>query len=151
MREPDLGRRPHQLELEREMKAPPGALYRAITCELDRWFAAPGSLVMAARVDAPFFFETEHAGERHPHYGRILALEPDRLVVMTWVTEGGTQGAETVLRIALAPKGSGTSLRLGHAGFASEAACERHREAWPMVLAHLDSVYASGACGPVNR
>ena len=98
---------------------------------------------MTAEVGQPYWFEVVHDGVHHPHYGRFVALEPGRLIEQTWVTgRHGTEGAETVVRLELAPAGSGTRLTLTQTGFFDARSADQHRTAWPGILGHLDQTLA---------
>jgi uncharacterized protein YndB with AHSA1/START domain len=141
IRVPDLAARPFDLAVERAFVASAASLYEAWTQGFDRWFAAPGSVLMRPEVNAVFFFETEfkHQSEpaiqRYPHYGRFLRLIAGQLVEMTWVTGAlGTEGAETIVTVELQQGPAGTRLQLKHAGFPNAAARDRHLQAWPLVL-----------------
>lgn len=126
---------------EQTLKASPHDIYQAWTVAFDTWFASPGKIRMNPVEGEPYWFEVIHEGDRHPHYGRFLMLESDRVIEQTWVTgKGGTEGAETVLRIDLRATTSGTTLRLSHSGFAAESSANRHAESWPQILTHLDKV-----------
>ncbi|MGO9342429.1 MAG: SRPBCC family protein [Acidimicrobiales bacterium] len=136
---PDLSDRSHGFTVERDMTATPAEIFRAWTEQFDSWFATPGVIRMRAVVEDPFFFETVYEGARHPHYGRFLTPEPTKLVELTWMTgKDGTDGAETVVRVELEEARDGSHLRLTHAGFYDAKAADRHSEAWPHVLDHLD-------------
>ena len=136
---PDLSSNPFRFTVERIMQAPPAILYRAWTERFDSWFATPGTLLMKPEVNAVFFWEVQHEGNRFAHYGRFLRLEPNQLVEMTWLTgPTGTKGAETVVTVELIPEETGTRLRLTHAGFSDQESRDGHEQAWPSILAHLD-------------
>jgi uncharacterized protein YndB with AHSA1/START domain len=135
---------PFRLTVERTIGATPRVLYKAWTEQFDRWFAVPGTVSMKPEVNAPFFFQTHHEDELHPHYGRFLRLEPDRVIEMTWVTgSAGTKGAETIVTVELTPSGSGTQLTLTHAGFPDAESRDRHAQAWPNVLEKIDNIFSA--------
>ncbi len=139
--EPDNTAPQLSMTVERLMEADAGDIYRAWTEKFYAWFAQPGDMYMTPEVDKPFFFYNRTDWGRHPHYGRFLELQKNKLVEMTWVTgEGGTGGAETIIRVELSAQEEGTLLRLTHSGFPSEESRDGHAENWPEGLEVLDKV-----------
>ncbi len=139
MKKPDISQRPFSLSLEAIMNTSPDVLFQAWTKKFDLWFAAPETLLMTGEVNSVFFFETHFEEQRHPHYGRFLRIEENRLIELTWVTGiKGTKGEETVITVELEPYKSGTKLRLTHAGFPDEESRTGHEQAWPIILENLD-------------
>ena len=143
---PDHSDRPLQTSCECTVRASSEQVFIAWTEGLERWFAQAGTLAMVPEPGRPYFFYNRDEWGRHPHYGRFLDVVTNQLIEMTWVTGDGTaegtEGAETVLRIELIPRGEATLVRLTHSGFVSERARDGHAENWPLALASLDEALA---------
>ena len=136
---PDLSNRKLKIDVEKTIYASPSEVFDAWTSvKFSKWFASPEAIIMDPVVNKPYFFESRYEGQRHPHYGRFLRLEKDRIVEMTWLTEAGTYGAETVVRVELHPVEKGTHLKLTHSGFPNEKSMKDHEEAWPHALEELN-------------
>ena len=137
--EPKLTDRPHDTRVERVMLASAEALYESFTTGWEGWFTLEGALIADPVVNGQVFFVVEHEGNRHPHYGRFLTLEPARKVEPTWVTgKDGTQGAETVLSVDLEPRAGGCALTLSHRGFYDQERADLHGKSWERILAEID-------------
>jgi len=113
---PDLTSRPHRCAVDRDMKAAPSALYKVWTRQFGEWFAAPGTLLTPGTVNTPFFFEVRENEVRHPHYGRYLRVERNKVIEITWVN-AAVRGAGTVVTVEIGPRHRRTNLRVRHAGF----------------------------------
>ena len=146
----------HELTVTQHMALDAATLFRAWSHDWGAWFAAPDSVRMTAEVGAPFYFAVEQRFDdgrppvRHPHYGRVLALEPNSLVALSWVTRpNGTGGAEATMTVRLSDDGNGgTTVTLTHAGFITEVARDRHAMAWPMILAQQERTLAQQTQAP---
>lgn len=140
----DISSRPQSMTIERQMKADAASIYQAFSENWDLWFAQPGECMMKPQIDSPYFFKTKTEWGGHPHHGRFVELEPNKLVVMTWVTgKGGTDGAETVIRVELTPNKEGTMMRFTHSGFETQESCQGHIDNWPEAFDGLEEALAN--------
>jgi uncharacterized protein YndB with AHSA1/START domain len=139
---PDLSARPLRTACGYTVNARPEEVFAAWTTRFDTWFAQAGTLAMVPEPGRPYFFYNRDDWGRHPHYGRFLDVKENQLIEMTWMTGNGTaegtEGAETVLRIELVPKGGSTEVHLTHSGFVSEKSRGGHEENWPLALEILN-------------
>ena len=143
---PDHASRPFSLRCSHRFAFPVSEVFEMwVTSKLESWFAAPGTMQMEPEPGKPFFFETRFDGQRHPHYGRLLVIETNRRIEMTWLTEMGTRGAETLLVLEFQQAGSGCHLDLTHSGFPDQELCDGHADAWPGALQHLEDAMRKGA------
>jgi uncharacterized protein YndB with AHSA1/START domain len=124
------------------VNAEPSEVYAAWTVNFESWFAQAETLSLVPEPGQPYFFYNRNEWGRHPHYGRILDLIENQFIEMTWITGNGTaegtQGAETILRIEITPKGEATEIRLTHSGFVNEESRSAHAENWPLALKILN-------------
>ena len=145
---PDLSARPLRMTCAHTITARPDEVFAAWTEGFDTWFAQAGTLALVPEPGRPFFFYNRDEWGRHPHYGRFLEVRDNQLIEMTWMTGNGTsegtEGAETVLRIELVPRGEATEVRLTHSGFVSAQSLNGHEENWPLALEILDAALTVG-------
>lgn len=147
----DHSERPFSLTTDALVRASCERVFVAWCVDMGCWFAQPGTVVMHPEAGRPYFFYNRDDWGRHPHYGRVLAIIPNRLYEMTWITgngeAAGAEGAETILRIELVAEGDATRVRLTHSGFVSAESCKSHEENWPLALQILDEALAGSPSG----
>lgn len=136
---PDISSRPFHLSVACDLVASPSQLFAGWTKHLDRWLAAPGTVILQPQVDTAFCFETHHGSARHPYYGRILRLVPNELLELVWLSTG-TQRLESILTLEFLPQGSGARLQITHAGLPDAQTRDEHEAVWPILMQELDRV-----------
>lgn len=135
--------------VQHEVPAPPEVVYRAWT---DPQFLGVDRRVQA-RVGGPYeiFFLDGPPGERGGEGCRILAMEPDRMLVFSWNSPPGfsTRGQHTQVVVTLEPTANGTLVRLAHVGHGTGPEWDANRayfaQAWPRVLQSLADAVSTPA------
>jgi uncharacterized protein YndB with AHSA1/START domain len=127
------------VRFERRYEASPAEVWSALTepNRLARWLA---DAELDLRVGGRYVlrFSGEDAGQTTT--GEVLALEPERLLKLTWLYPGEN---DTVVRFELRPDGEGTILVLDHRGLPADAA-PGYGGGWQAHLEALDAHLAAG-------
>ncbi len=131
------------LILERQLSAPPQAVWRAWTepQALMRWFGPHGSEVLDAELDLRVGGAWRLAlraadGEEHRVAGVYREVVAPARLVFTWAWQS-TPERESLVELDLAPSAAGTHLVLRHSRFADAAALASHRAGWTSSLERL--------------
>lgn len=93
-------------------------------------------------VDGLYYLAIKHEGRTWPHYGRFTKMERPRVVEFTWMSEG-TKGAESLVTVALEPRGDQTEVTLRHAGVPDDELGRQHKEGWTWILSALADALAA--------
>lgn len=96
------------------------------------WFGTE-RVILNAVVDGLFYSAVKHEGRIWPHYGRFVRLERPRLVEYTWVSEA-TKGVESIVTLAMEPRGGETEVTLRHSGVPDDEMGRRHKDGWTWIL-----------------
>jgi len=126
-----------------EIEAPPERVFAALstpevaewwgsaeTYRVERWTAdlRPSGEWRSEGVDA--------GGKPFSVGGRILEIDPPRLLVQTWIYDWA-RGGSTTVRYEIEATPTGSRLTVRHEGFTDAAACEGHASGWERVLGWL--------------
>ena len=136
---------------EIEIMAPAGRVFQALTDtdQLARWFTNESCPVkfwkMDARLGGGYSYASENSKivvngvSEFRCQGEILAFDPPRLLVYTWVSNWHVEPERiTVVRWELTPTQSGTHVKVTHSGLAAEAEARKdYSGGWTGVVQHL--------------
>lgn len=134
------------IRVERRIAAPPSAVYRYLT-ESALWARWQGA---SAEIEpSPGGRFAVRMAEGQVVEGRVLAVEPDARLVVSWGWQGHPRmpPGTTVVEFELIPDGAGTIVRLTHSGLPAEDVAI-HREGWAVFLPRLATAATGGDPGP---
>jgi uncharacterized protein YndB with AHSA1/START domain len=138
------------LRLERTLRAPPDAVYRALTDPtlVARWLGPEGSTATVERFDArvggDFAVRIDFPGGPSVRMtGAYQAVDPPTLLAHTWGMEGSKDPVPQVVTFRLEKAAGGTRLRLTHEGFVDREDYEQNRSGWDHLLDRIASLLAA--------
>jgi uncharacterized protein YndB with AHSA1/START domain len=115
---------------------------------LEKWLA--GAQQFEPVAGGAFRFLSRFKGADVIEEGRVVAIEPERLVALDWEWMGQEWGAPTRVELRLEPDSTGTALVLSHSGFEALSPEKRldarrnYAVAWRDVLFDLRRLVAPG-------
>jgi uncharacterized protein YndB with AHSA1/START domain len=123
----------HSVIVEREISFPPEKIWRALTEPhlIEEWLMKND---FKPAVDHQFRLSADWGGVDC----RVLTVEPNKTLSYTW----GAMGMESVVTWTLTPTGTGTHLRMEHAGFGpgQQQAYMGAKHGWPQFIGKLEAV-----------
>ncbi len=136
---------------EIDIAAPPDRVFQALTTasELQRWFTSSECPVKLWKMDprpgGRYSYATEAGSvvvngiREFQCHGEILEYDPPRLLVYTWIANWHDDLAHpTVVRWELAPKLSGTHVKVTHSGLSTMPVARKdYSGGWPGVVEML--------------
>ena len=92
------------------------------------------------RVGGKYTLVMEGDEQDYEHSGEYLEIEPDRRIVLTWVSHFFPEGEqETRVTVTLEPDGEGTRLKLVHDQLPNTGSYDNHRNGWVSILDKLEA------------
>jgi uncharacterized protein YndB with AHSA1/START domain len=127
------------VRFEHRYDATPAEVWSALTepSRLARWLA---DAELDLRVGGEYVLRFSGEDEGQTTTGEVLALEPERLLELTWLSPGED---DSVVRFELRPDGDGTILVLDHRGL-PPAAAPGYGGGWQAHLEALDTHMGAG-------
>jgi uncharacterized protein YndB with AHSA1/START domain len=132
------------LTIKRRFNAPAAKVFSAWTDaeKISRWFGPGQAEVLLAESDARVggryrIVARSSDGEKHDVGGVFREVVPNEKLVFTWAWRS-TPERESLVTVKLEPDGSGTLLTLTHEQFFDEAARDRHRRGWDLIVDRLE-------------
>ncbi|MEM7226625.1 MAG: SRPBCC domain-containing protein [Pseudomonadota bacterium] len=141
----------HVLQLTRQIKAAPAAVFAALTEAeaLATWFGPEGVSAKNVKVDltlgGAYSLEMHHKDELVTTLsGAYQEISPPNRLVFTWIWGmGDMAGVETLVTIELEENAEGCQLSLTHEGLPSAESVEKHSFGWTGCFNCLESHLAA--------
>lgn len=133
-----------RLDFERTYPHPPTAVWRALTdpAALGAWLMETDFVAEPDRAFTMWCGRPDGGTDRY--HCQVLALDPPRRMLWSWVLDGRQGDGETRVEFRLEPVDGGTRLTVRHSGDRDRATIDRFGGGWPVKLDDLAAVLGRG-------